>query len=1059
MGDSILLRTKFLIPQAGNSHLSRPILASKICDSEPVPCVLVIAPAGYGKTSVLMDVATSYQHPLTWLQLDEGDNDPATFMAYLIEGARHQLSNLSVPTLDADDTISPERSLIILLNQLLEYPNQRWMLILDDYHIIHNPTVHKLVTTLIENLPSPMRVVIASRITPVLPLARWRARTQLLELRTNHLRFSQDETEAWLDLQSLSLPEELVEQLVEKTEGWGAGLQLATALFDDQVDNAPLIERITGTQPYIFDYLMEEVFSRQSTEIQSFLLESSVFTELNPAMCEAVIGLQDVRNMLTQLEKHNLFISRLNYEQVWYRYHQLFRDFLINRLKAQQPECYADIQIKAGDYFAQHAQSDIAIHHYLNAEQEAKAIEMLCQFADQYLVQGRVDELQSYLHMISPEQRHTSAPLQLIQARLLRYNGQLGGAINQLHDILNKTADDATRCRSYIELSAIRQSQGQYQHAYDMATQSVVIGERLDVCDYVPALMQMARCAGFIKGMTEGYQLAQQAYTIMQTHTHQFSAYDRAQLLHMLGQICWWHGNVQSAIDYCRSALTLLDDTNTSLKAHLLITLSTPTLYQKDYATALHLAEQAIDICQELQLKETLPAAYSALGNVLTHTGELERAESCLRTSIAQAISIGGARYSQVMAAGYLAQNLALQGRLDEAQAITQNALINYETQPTVYDVYVCRSVLADLLLETHQLHEAKTIFSNLVSVGETTQYRIPLAMAYFGLAYILMQEQQQEEAIYYSEQSLKLLEPAMLHQLYLDQRERALQLCEHLMHHLPNNTFVQQVYQSLHTLADSPPPALSISTPDLIHIKTFGGLRVFYHQREIEPKAFSSAKARELLAYFVTLRSKSVNLDRAVSALWEDDTGSMSAFHTALYRLRVALRQKGNKDKFILSEVGEYRLDSSKFDLDVEQFDNLLQRALHEFDTAKQVTLYEQALRLYQGDYLENFHHDWLIIERERLERDYLQGIDKLSQLLIADGQFQQASEWQYQALDIDPYNESLHSRYMETLYQLGNQQKLIDHYAYLKKLLLDAFGTDPLPETQQTYEGLITP
>ena len=141
------------------------------------------------------------------------------------------------------------------------------MLILDDYHVIRNPVVHELLTTLLENLPPRMRVVIASRITPVLPLARWRARNQLLELRAGDLRFSTEETHIWLNQQSRELPDKVIARLVEKTEGWGAGLQLATALLNESDNQDAVVAQLTGTQPYIFDYLMEEVFGQQADDI------------------------------------------------------------------------------------------------------------------------------------------------------------------------------------------------------------------------------------------------------------------------------------------------------------------------------------------------------------------------------------------------------------------------------------------------------------------------------------------------------------------------------------------------------------------------------------------------------------------------------------------------------------------------------------------------------------------------------------------------------------------------------------------------------------------------
>lgn len=1058
MGDYILLQTKFLIPHPSSTHLSRQSLVSQICHTDVNQRVLLIAPAGYGKTSLLTEVAQQYPHPVVWIHLDEGDNDPATFMSYLLEGLRQRLSHLSITSLrQSEDSITPDRMLIILLNQLLEHTRPPWMLVLDDYDIIRNPVVHQLVTTLLENMPPWMHVVIASRITPALPLARWRARNQVLELRAEQLRFSAEETKQWLNQRSYSLPEKLIKQLVEKTEGWGAGLQLALTLLNESDDKEAVVAQLTGTQPYIFDYLMEEVFGQQPDEIQSFLLRSSIFAELNPETCATVLGMPAAHEILLLLEKSNLFISPLDYQKRWYRYHQLFRDFLFSKFKMLHPDLYTTTHAAAGQYFASRGQSETAIQHFIHAQDERQAARMLCNFADIYLMQGRIDEIQTYLNTFSAHIRQEMPRLLLLQGRVLRHNGQFGAASECLENVLTICADAAILCHTCVELAAIRHSQGQYQQAYTMAERAALLGEGLEASDYVHALMQMAGCAGFLKGMKEGRQLAEQAYDIMQAHPQEFSAYDRARLLQMLGQICWWHGDGQMAIRYCSHALNLLDDTETPLRARLLITLSTPTLYQKDYDTALDLAQKAIDICQELHLKEILPAAYAAFGNVLTRIGELEQAESALRAAINQAEAIGGARYSQVMAAGYLAQNLALQGRLNEARSIAEQALARYENQPVVYDVYVCRSVLADLSLDMDKFEQAKTIYTDLIAIGEITQYRIPLAMAYFGLAYILLKEKKHEQALHYSQQSLVLLEPAMMQQLYLDQHERALVIFGQLVKHMPDNNFVQRVYHMLSTASDKPqPPSVSIIQPDLLQIKTLGDFRVLREGREIEPRVFTSAKARDLLAYFVTFRSKSINLEKAIDALWPDGTGSTSAFHTALYRVRIALRRAGEKEKFILSEVGEYRLDTAKFDVDVEHFDSLLKRAIS-VGGVQSAEFYERALALYQGEYFDNLYYEWLILERERLQRDYLTALNQYSDLLLADAQYPAAADWLRKALELNPYDETLHIKYMRILHQMGQQQGLIAHYKHLKTLLADAFGASPLPETQGFYQQLM--
>jgi DNA-binding SARP family transcriptional activator len=879
----------------------------------------------------------------------------------------------------------------------------------------------------------------------------------LFEFRATQLRFTPEETAEWLQLHDLSLPDDVTARLIEKTEGWGAGLQLAITLFQERQSHNEIISQLSGSQPYIFDYLMEEVFARQSASVQEFLLRSSIFYELNHEVCAEALDISAAPELLETVERNHLFIFRLSDSVPRYRYHELFRDFLSSKLKTQSPQEYNQLNGVAGAYFARREQYESAARHYIQIADWDQTAEMLCKFADDFLTRGRFDELHSYLQLLSVQIKQRKPELLLLEGRILRYRGHLNAALMQLRETLTYASEKRIIWSVHLEQAAIYHSQGQYQQAYEFAQQALLLIDEHDSCSYVPALMQMAHCAGFIQGMDYGRQLAEDAFHIMQAHLHVFSTYEQANLLQALGQICWWHGDVRMAVYYCQSGLSRIDSEKTPLKARLMITLATPTLYQQDYATALDLAQQAIAICQEFDVRETLPAAYAVLGNILTRMGKLDNAESALRTAMSIAQEIGGARYPQVMAAGYLAQNLALQGRLGEAHQIAKMALIPYEHERVVYDVYVCQSVLADLMLERNELIDARAIFETLIKIGEQLQYRIPLAMAYFGMAYILMREEQHLNALRFSQMSLELLEPAMMRQLYLDQRERALLICERLRLQNPDNAFVSQVYGMLLDSAPALPTTIRLEdTSRRIKVHTLGAFRIIRDGEEINPGVFAAATARDLLAYFITNRHKSIHLERIINDLWEDGNGSTSGFHTALYRVRGALRRDDEKEKFILSTIGEYRLDSARFEIDVDQFDKLIKRAAND-PQDNRTELYKQAIDLYQGEYLDNLYYEWLVIERERLQRQYIEIVQQYCQRLIDQQQYDVARMTLRRAFEYEPYQENLHSLYMITLLNTGDHHEVIRHYEALCALLQDVFGADPLPETQDQYHRLI--
>lgn len=1059
----LLLNTKLLIPAIPAQHITRAHLVAMIRENLGRRLVMLTAPPGYGKSTLLVEAAAALERPVIWLQLDEGDNDPATFAAYLVEGICRRLPEVGqrVRHLLADSGPQPaERMLVILLNELLETPEQGWALMLDDYHLVNNPDVHRLLTMLLDNLPPGVSVIIATRTLPPLPLARWRARGQLTEIRTEHLRFSPAEAAAWLAQTAGGIPDETVQQLVERTEGWGAGLQLALNLLagrEAPAEAADFVAGLGGTHPYIFNYLMAEVFERQPPHLQDFLLRSSVLVQMNTDICEAVLGLENARPLLEQVERENLFLVSLDEARGWYRYHHLFRDFLLNRLARQDHAVLVRLQRTAGDYYAAHSEGEIAVQYYLLAGEKGAAAAGLRSFATDSLHQGRFGVLHRCLTQLDDEvERHPD--LLLLHGRVLRQMGHIQEAIGRLRAAREfPGAPLDVRYHALTELASMARSQGDYQRARQYAAAAVNLDASGGSPDGVFALMELAKNEGFITGMHTGRELAEEAIRQMERAGPQINPYQQAALLRSLGQICWWHGDVQAAVTHCKEALRRLPGQQSPLAAETLMALATPCLYRHEYDTALDYAESALTICQRLQLRELLPTAYATLGNILTRVGQLTRAENSLRQAIDLAEDLGAASYAQVMAAGYLAYNLWGQGRLDEAHQIAESALWPHEGLPVVYEIYVCRSVLADIYLHSSQPARACEIFDDLIKIGEARQYRIPLAMAYFGRAYIAFIAGQREEGLALARRSLELIEPTHAWELYVDQHELAARVCGELAAALPGNAFIARVQQALEA-ASPRAPAVTISPEPSrrLRVEALGSFRVYRGGTEIAPRAWVSVKARDLLAYFINFRHEVIPLDRVLDSLWPlDQGGSKTAFHTALYRCRRALRSPDEAAKYILVEVGDYRLDVAQFEIDVDDFDTALQQASGA-GPQQAAKWYRAALDLYHGEYMDNLYYDWVLPERARLRDQYLHALRELAALLARAGQVEEAISLTRQALREDPLLENTHCDLLRYLHQQGDRQGLARQWETLVKLLRDELGVEPLPATRRLFEQL---
>lgn len=368
-----LIRTKFNLPFIRPDLVPRPRLYSLIASGLCCPLTLITAPAGFGKTTLIASCVTERGLPFAWLSLDKEDNQVRRFLSYLL--ASLQVVDLSIGkeasrlVIENPQTL-PETVLTSLVNDLASFPGEM-VLVLDDYHFISNQAVHEAVAFLLEHCPNSFHLVITTRSDPPLPMARLRARGQMVELRAADLRFTEVETAQFLnDVMALKLDAGSVRLLEERTEGWIAGLQMAALSMLDRDDVAGFIEGFSGTNRYILDFLMEEVLASQSPEVQHFLLSTSILERFSAPLCEAILvdeaGIAyQSETILTYLEKANLFLIPLNDERTWFRYHNLFADLLRSRLSQVEFIDEKSLHKYAAQWFERNDHLEEAIPHAL----------------------------------------------------------------------------------------------------------------------------------------------------------------------------------------------------------------------------------------------------------------------------------------------------------------------------------------------------------------------------------------------------------------------------------------------------------------------------------------------------------------------------------------------------------------------------------------------------------------------------------------------------------------------------------------------------------------------
>jgi LuxR family maltose regulon positive regulatory protein len=421
-----VLETKLYIPRWPAGLVTRPRLIERVRTGVGRKLTVLSAPAGSGKTTLL---AEWFAHraaddmPVGWVSLDAGDNEPAFFWTCVIRALQKIDPELGQHALDAMQSgAAPDASVLTSLVNEITTIGRDAVLILDDYHVIETPAIHSALAFFLDHLPDHMHVIIATRVDPVLPLARMRGRGEVIELRTSDLRFNADETSAFLnETMTLDLAAADVAALERRTEGWVTGLKLAALSVQNQDDARAFITSFSGDNRYIADYLIEEVLQGQPERMRRFLSATSILERLSAPLCDAVTGERGSQALLDSLEKSNLFVIALDDRREWYRYHHLFADVLQAHATREDAEHVREVHRRASAWYEQNGSIGDAVQHAQRANDLERVAELL---ERHWPPKDRSYESRRWLERVK------ALPVAVVRARPLLNMGYAWGLLN-----------------------------------------------------------------------------------------------------------------------------------------------------------------------------------------------------------------------------------------------------------------------------------------------------------------------------------------------------------------------------------------------------------------------------------------------------------------------------------------------------------------------------------------------------------------------------------------------------------------------------------------------------
>jgi LuxR family transcriptional regulator, maltose regulon positive regulatory protein len=568
--NSTLLKTKLYRPPIRPELVHRPSLMRRLEEGFKGKLTVVSAPAGYGKTTLVSAWVSECKCPVAWLSLDEEDNDPVRFLAYMITAMQTIEPNLGREMLNALQAAQPPAILNLLpalINQLDEIQAQ-FVLVLDDYQAISDPEIHKAITFIIDHQPPKMHLVLTTRIDPPLPLAKLRARGHLTELRQADLSFSEEETTAFLKQGSgLELTPGDVNILVSRTEGWIAGLQMAALSMRNKKDISSYIAGFGGSHAYVLDYFASEILNNLPEQVRSFLLKTSVLAQLCGSLCDMVTGQIGSQQMLEGLHEANLFLISLDDEQTWFRYHQLFADFLYKSLVQNNRAEIPEIHLRASQWFEQSELPQQAVEHAFLASDYPRSVRLLEEVADTILGRGELIWLLKSIEKLPEDQMQAHLRLGIIRAAIFVSTGSVQRAEEALQRIevrlQSQALDGPTQNYMFGRVTALRAmiaiQQGDVANAKlnaEMALANLTKGTRREASWRADTLIALG-VANFALGdpavarqnlemAIEDAHLSGNPYTFLEVTTYKVEA-------------LWIQGHLKDAVETCLEGLEFID--------------------------------------------------------------------------------------------------------------------------------------------------------------------------------------------------------------------------------------------------------------------------------------------------------------------------------------------------------------------------------------------------------------------------------------------------------------------------------------------------------------------
>ena len=1065
-------RTKVILPQRRKDLFSRDRLVDKLYELTDLKLTLLIAPAGYGKTSLLVDFAHQADLPVCWFSIDTFDADPLRFIAHFIASIQEIFPDFGSQSNAALESTNPLKPDVIQLadasvNDSYEHIFEHYIVILDDYHLVQKiePIAH-FINRFILKIADNCHIVLASRTLITLPdLPLLVARSQVSGLGFEELAFRAEEVQS-LILQNYhtALSSDKALDLVNATEGWITGLLMTAQSKIDGMGERLRIERLTGVG--LYNYFAHQVFDEQDPTTREFMMQTSFLEEFDAQLCEEIWGnTSNWQALLETVLQNNLFVLPVGEDAHWLRYHHLLRDFLQAQYKQDHPEALTSLLHKIAGAYARRQEWDRSFAVYQSSGDMNACADLVERAGSALVRDSRLSILASWLEALPPEIIYTRPRLLSHKGALLLMEGRVEHGMDYLNlaeNYQSSAGDQPGLARTLARRATGNNFLGKYSESLTDGSKALELAGKND--ELLPIRAEAFHSIGI-----SFYHLGQLDNAIGQLN-QSLNAYQalgdsqNTALVNMELGLCYHNaGHFQQALAHYERALQHWRRIqNTARQSFILNNLGVLHHYSGNYVQAGKLFDEALAYARHNNQLRSEAYILCSIGDLYSDLGMLSSAQDAYQKTreIARKIddrflliNIAISEAALARQADQLSQASAF---IFSAQAFFEESQSNYEKGLWCLEAGQIRLAEKKADLAVEHLKEASHLF-------ETGGQIIEAARAYLHLA-------QAQQAVDCSDEVHPALRKAFKLAKALDNLQPLVvagQSSRDVLAQALRDPELTPPAASLLRLIEEfeknnpsyrralrPQTTSVVLAPPRITIHTLGRSLVELDGKPVTSIQWTNQKRARELFFFILAHPKGVTKEEIGEMLWHDSSRPQLKlqFKNALYRLRCALGSD-----IILYEDYRYHFNAElDYTYDVQMFEESIEQARQSTSPKDQIKYFKNAVKIYQGSYYPEGEGTWVLVEQKRIETRYMEAAISLARLLQEAGEYRASLTYCQRILEGDRCQEEAHRLAMQAHAALGNRGAISRQYEDCRQALQEEMGMKPSPETEALYKIL---